>query len=85
MHGGGPNGNFELDWAEQWRRYDTVVAYGEYGQRHINELCGGNNCRHWIHHGVDTSIYHPLPREEQLQIKGDIFGLEEDDVGLEEF
>lgn len=79
-HGGAPDGGaFDLDWADQFRRYDKVVAYCKYGQDEINKLCRGEVCKDFIHHGVDNSVYHPLPVEERNRIKAEVFGLAPDD------
>lgn len=78
-HGGGPSGGFVLDWSEQFQRYDTVVAYCDYGVEQINATCGKTVCTNVVHHGVDCNIYTPLPRDEQLKIKKEKFGLTSDD------
>jgi len=71
-----------LNWADQFRRYDKVVAYCRYGMQEINSRCGEDVCKDYIHHGVDTAIYRKLPREEVLAIRKEIFGIDPEDFLL---
>jgi len=79
-HGGGPTGNFDLDWGNTFKRYDSVIAYCKYGQDEINSVCGSEVCKRYIHHGVDTNIYRPMPRGECVRLKRQLFGLKESDT-----
>lgn len=78
-HGGGPTGNFDLVWADQYRKFDDVVAYCKYGQDEINKVCGEELCKGFIHHGTDNKVYHPLSEDERIRYKKEIFGLNPED------
>jgi len=78
-HGGSPTGQFILNWADHFRRFDEVIAYGKYGMDEINKRCGEKLVTRYIHHGADTQIYHPLDDEAKRNIRRNIFGIDDSD------
>lgn len=78
-HGGGPTGQFILNWPEHFRRFDEVIAYGKYGMDQINKRCGSEVVTKYIHHGADTDIYKPVDDKIRNAFRRDVLGVDDED------
>jgi glycosyltransferase involved in cell wall biosynthesis len=78
IHQGGPQGEFTLNWPDHFRRFDEVIAYGQWGMDEINKRCKDQVVRRFIHHGADCSIFKPLSKEEKLRIRREKYGIPDD-------
>jgi ADP-heptose:LPS heptosyltransferase/GT2 family glycosyltransferase/glycosyltransferase involved in cell wall biosynthesis len=77
-HAGGPTNEFLLDWGEHFKKFDDVIAYCNYGKDLINKRCESEVVKTIIHHGADTKVYHPLPKNERLRIRRELLGVPDD-------
>lgn len=57
---------------------DVLVAYGKYGMKEMNRICARPQCHHYIYHGVDTDVFHPLTIEERIELKQKIHSVSKD-------
>ena len=71
------HGKINLHWPTVFKAMDKLVAYGMWGMQKINEASEMEVCSDWIHHGVDTTKFRPLPDEHRKEIRKNFFGLPE--------
>jgi len=71
----------DLDWPKTMAQMDKVVCFSQWAKDAVNirsqKSVERDVCHDWFHHGVDTSVYRPFPKDAKAMLKKKFFRLPE--------